>query len=128
MMLLDTCVLFWLEHDPQAISTAVARSLKADDIAVFASAISVFELGLKVRDGQLRLPLPVAEWVGELCRRRQITVLPVNEAVAGLSTELPPIHRDPCDRFLIATAQLRRLRLATPDQTIRRYPNLQTIW
>jgi PIN domain nuclease of toxin-antitoxin system len=128
MMLLDTCVLFWLEQDPSAISAAVARELNRVALPVFASAISAFELGLKVRSGRLKLPLSVADWVREVCGRRNITLLPVDEDVAGLATELPLLHRDPCDRFLIATAQLRQLRLATPDPEISKYPNLQTIW
>lgn len=128
MILLDTCVLFWLEQDPAAISAPVTRALRSAHTSLFASAISAFELGLKVRDGRLRLPLPVADWVSEVCRRRGIALLPIQETTAGLSTELPPIHRDPCDRFLIATAQLYHLQIATPDPTIRKYPNLQTLW
>jgi PIN domain nuclease of toxin-antitoxin system len=55
-------------------------------------------------------------------------VLPINDAIVGASTELPALHRDPCDRFLIATAQLNDLTLATPDSRIRQYPHLRTLW
>ncbi|HOW65225.1 MAG TPA: type II toxin-antitoxin system VapC family toxin [Candidatus Paceibacterota bacterium] len=128
MMLLDTCVLFWLEQAPEQISPAVTSQLSRRDVPVFASAISAFELGLKVHQGLIKLPLPSGSWVREVCRRRYISVLPINEEIAGASTELPIIHRDPCDRFLIATAQLNKLILATPDPKIREYPNLKTLW
>lgn len=128
MILLDTCVLFWLEHAPGQISASVAAELSRPDLPVFASAISAFELGLKVRQGLIKLPLTIGPWIREVCRRRNITVLPVNEEIAGASTELPAIHRDPCDRFLIATAQLNNLILVTPDPKIREYPNLKTLW
>ena len=128
MMLLNTCVLFWLEAAAGEISAPVTAELSRRDRPIFASAISAFELGLKVRQGLIRLPLACGPWLREVCRRRQITVLPINEDIAGASTELPAIHRDPCDRFLIATAQLNHLTLATPDATIRQYPNLNTLW
>lgn len=128
MILLDTCVLFWLEQSPEAIGAAVAGQLANPELPVFASAISAFELGLKVRRKQLELPLPAGPWVGEVCRRRGILLLSLDTELAGASTELPAIHRDPCDRFLIATAQARNLTLATPDENIRRYPSLKTLW
>ncbi len=128
MILLDTCVLFWLEQAPGDISAPVTAQLSRPDLSIYASAISAFELGLKVRQGFIKLPRPCGAWVREICDRRQITLLPINEEIAGLSTELPAIHRDPCDRFLIATAQIHKLTLATPDRTIHQYPNLKTLW
>jgi len=55
-------------------------------------------------------------------------MLPIDAATTCRSTELPPIHRDPCDRFLIATAQLAELLLITPDEMIRQYPALNVLW
>jgi PIN domain nuclease of toxin-antitoxin system len=128
MILLDTCVLYWLECDPGKISAAAAATLRAPESVLHASAISAFELGLKVRDDALNLPLPVGDWVAEVCRRRGISLLPIHAAIAGQSTALPPIHRDPCDRFIIATAQVCGLALVTPDVFIRQYPNLRVVW
>jgi PIN domain nuclease of toxin-antitoxin system len=128
MILLDTCVLFWLEQAPGQISPAVTSQLSRPDVPVYASAISAFELGLKVRQGLIKLPLSSGSWVREVCHRRYVTVLPINEEIASASTELPAIHRDPCDRFLIATAQVNHLALATPDPRIREYPNLTVLW
>jgi PIN domain nuclease of toxin-antitoxin system len=74
------------------------------------------------------LPLPPGEWVSEVCSRRGIRLLPLDVIAAGRATELPLLHRDPCDRFLIATAQLAGLTLATPDEKIRQYPDLPVLW
>lgn len=128
MILLDTCVLYWLEADPGKISKAAVDALRHPDAVVHASAISAFEIGLKIRDQQIKLPLSAGDWVQEVCRRRGIRLLPIDAAIAGRSTELPPIHRDPCDRFLIATAQSGHLLLVSPDKSLSRYPNLQVIW
>jgi hypothetical protein len=35
---------------------------------------------------------------------------------------LPPLHRDPFDRLLLAQAERGRLLLITADQTVARYP------
>lgn len=128
MILLDTCVLFWLECDSGRISPNASEALRRQDAVVHASAISAFELGLKVRDNQIQMPLPAGEWIREVCKRRGIRLLPVDAEIAGLSTELAPIHRDPCDRFLIATAQRAGLSLVTPDSFISQYPNLHVVW
>jgi len=128
MTLLDTCVLFWLEQSPEEIPSSVSAELSSPTATIFASAISAFELGLKVRRKRIQLPLRPGAWVHEVCRRRAITLLPIDAELAGASTELPDIHRDPCDRFLIATAQAHNLTLATPDLCIRQYPNLKTLW
>jgi PIN domain nuclease of toxin-antitoxin system len=128
MILLDTCVLFWLECEPGRISPAVSHAFRGSSALLHASAVSAFELGLKVRDGQLRLPLPTGEWVREVCSRRGIRLLPLDAIAAGRATELPLLHRDPCDRFLIATAQLAALTLVTPDEKIRQYPDLMVLW
>jgi len=128
MILVDTCVLFWLEWDPSRMSSTAAEALGSPNSTVHASAISTFELGLKVRNQQLELPLPVGKWVREVCIRRGIRLLPVDTEIAGLSTELPSIHRDPCDRFLIATALSAGFIFVTPDSNIHRYPNLKVVW
>jgi PIN domain nuclease of toxin-antitoxin system len=128
MILLDTCVLFWLELGPERISPKAREAMLAQGAQLFASAVSAFELGLKVRAGEITLPMPTGKWVREVCERRGIRVLPLDEEAAGFSATLPMLHRDPCDRFLIATAQLAGLALVTPDDKIRLYPNLKVIW
>ena len=128
MILLDTCTLFWLECEPSKLSEPATRAIRSLESLVHASAISAFELGLKVRAGQIQFPLSAGEWVREVCVRRNIRLLPLDAAAAGLSTELPTIHRDPCDRFLIATAQLNQLRLVTPDAIIQQYRKISVIW
>jgi PIN domain nuclease of toxin-antitoxin system len=128
MILLDTCVLFWLELGPERISPKAREAMQVPTAQLFASAISAFELGLKVRSAEIELPMPAGKWLREACERRGIRVLPLDEEAVGVSTSLPKLHRDPCDRFLIATAQLAGLAMVTPDDKICQYPNLKVIW
>jgi PIN domain nuclease of toxin-antitoxin system len=128
MILLDTCVLFWIECDQARLSPAALSAFRQPSTPLYASAISAFELGLKVRDHDIDLPRSAGDWVREICSRRGIRLLPLDAAAAGRSTELPPIHRDPCDRFLVATALNFGLQIATPDILIPKYPGVQTLW
>ena len=128
MILLDTCVLFWLEDNPAAIS-ALARHALADPTTVcFASSISALELGLKVAAGRLKLPLPPAEWLRQVCERRGIIELPVHFGPAGESALLPSLHKDPFDRLIIATALSQNLTIVTSDKMIPQYPGVKTLW
>lgn len=49
------------------------------------------------------------------------------EVLAEAYSLPPPIHRDPADRVLIATARLERLTLVTTDGRIRAYPHVAAI-
>jgi len=53
MILLDTCVLFWLKCNLARIPTVVKDVFQDTDSILHASAISAFELGLKIRNKQL---------------------------------------------------------------------------
>lgn len=128
MILLDTCVLFWLEHEPDRISAAAAEVIRRPATACFASSISALELGLKVARGKLELPLPPGDWLREVCQRRNIREIQVNLSIAGESALLPRVHDDPFDRILIATAIQHSLLLVTPDGHMSRYPGLTFLW
>ena len=127
-LLLDTCVLLWLADDPACLPPGVRKELADKDTRVHVSAMSALELGIKQRRGKLELPLPIGDWFAAMCRRSELDVVVVDAAIAAASAELPEIHRDPFDRVLIATAQRLRLVLVTPDETIRRYPDLDSLW
>jgi PIN domain nuclease of toxin-antitoxin system len=128
MILLDTCVLLWLAADHSAISTRAAELLNRTPAGLFVSAISAFEVGQKAAGRKLFLPRPVDEWFAAMVERQGLHEIPVNGLIAARATLLPAIHRDPFDRLLIATAQAHRLKLLTPDPTIAKYPNLETVW
>jgi PIN domain nuclease of toxin-antitoxin system len=128
MMLLDTCVLLWLASSQQDISRPVQEALSGSAGGLFVSAISAFEVGQKAAARRVKLPGPVDEWFSAMLEHHHLEELPVSGRVAARATLLPPIHRDPFDRLLIATAQEHGLTLLTPDPTIRRYPNVKTLW
>ena len=128
MLLLDTCTLLWLAGDPSELSVPARRSIERNTGFLFVSSISALEIGIKARKGRLRLPQPIPEWFPRALALHGLSELPVTGEIAGRSTTLPALHRDPADRILIATAEIHGLRILTPDSLIGQYTEAQTLW
>lgn len=128
MLLLDTCALLWLNDDADRLSGAARDAITANAGKLFISAISAFEIGIKCRKGSLSLPKAPDAWFDAALTARGIEVLDISWRVALLSTQLPPLHSDPCDRIIVATAQVHGLKVVTPDPLIKAYPTVNTIW
>ena len=119
-MILDTCALLWLSTGNRQLSPAVYARIKKAPV-VYLSAISGFEIGMKAANGKLQLPVQPVIWLQEILQHHGIEVLPLTLSVCLHSTELPPIHRDPCDRLIIATALEKNLPVVTADAVFAEY-------
>jgi PIN domain nuclease of toxin-antitoxin system len=127
--LLDTCAILFISEKTSDLSPA---TLKLIDTApageVFLSAISVAELACLQERGRITLKHHWRVWWEEMLRRTGWSCLPITGEVMAEAYSLPPpIHRDPADRVLIATARLERLALVTTDGKIRSYPHVTTL-
>lgn len=119
-MILDTCALLWLAEGGGSLSRE-ALSRIDDATELYVCAITGFEIGLKCRTGKLVLPARPAEWFETVLAHHGVEVLPLDLATCVLATELPTIHADPCDRFIIAAARLRNLPVVTHDRRFKDY-------
>jgi len=119
-MLLDTCALLWLAHDQSNISHETLRRIESTP-TVCISAISGFEIAIKCRAGKLRLPVPPRRWIDEMIGHHQLDVIDLDLEISINAVDLPPIHKDPCDRFIIATALTRNLPVVTADRRFADY-------
>jgi PIN domain nuclease of toxin-antitoxin system len=126
--LLDTCVLLWLAAAPSRLSAKAREHLTRRPGQLFVSAISAFEIGVKARRSKLTLPKAPHDWYMETLEFHGLYEIPVEGAIALLSTALPRLHADPCDRILVATAQIHDLEILTPDALIRAYPDVAVVW
>jgi PIN domain nuclease of toxin-antitoxin system len=120
MMLLDTCAVLWLAHDQSKLSTDTLRKIESSPV-IYLSAISGFEIGLKYRAGKLTLPMPPADWLKGVVEHHNLSILDLDLEICVKATELPPIHRDPCDRFIIATALAKGIPVVTGDKRFAEY-------
>ncbi len=116
-ILLDTHVLIWaLENNP-TLSEEAANCIVDGRNMVFASAASVWEIGIKMALGKLEAPDNLLEEI----RMHRFTPLPMTLEHAQLAGKLPDIHKDPFDRMLVAQAMIEKLTLATRDKLIVEY-------
>lgn len=128
MVVLDTHALVWWTLDPEPLS-ARARELCAavGTSGLRVSAISVWEIGIKVKRGQLELGLSLADYVRRLESIKGLEIVAVDTAHWLANLALAWDHRDPADRTIVATAQMHDLPLLSKDAAIQAfYP--KTVW
>jgi PIN domain nuclease of toxin-antitoxin system len=114
-LLLDTHVLIWWDEGRRL--AAEARRAIADADSVYVSAASAWEVAIKIGLGRLRPIRTVEQAVDE----SGFLELPVTFRHAERVGKLPPHHRDPFDRLLIAQADVEDLTLVTRDAVFARY-------
>jgi len=126
-LLLDTCTFLWMAGGGAKLSSRAAAAIADPANDVYLSAASVWEMVTKHARGRLPLPSPPAQFVPLQRERRGIRALAIDEEAVLQGTRLPPLHRDPFDRMLIAQAIAHGLAIVTPDPLVTQYP-VRVIW
>jgi PIN domain nuclease of toxin-antitoxin system len=119
-MILDTCALLWLAMGSRKLSRAALKAIN-ESPTLYVSAISGFEISIKSARGKLTLPFPPNEWFKKMVDHYGLSIAPLDLDVCIQSAQLPPVHDDPCDRFIIATAKLNNLPIVTADERFEAY-------
>jgi PIN domain nuclease of toxin-antitoxin system len=119
-MLLDTCALIWLAMGGGSLSESAKQAIQ-EATAVYVSSISAFEIAYASAKGKLELPSDAERWYFDVLEYHNLTEILLSGKIAIASTKLPMLHKDPCDRFIIATAQLENLPIVTADRMFRNY-------
>lgn len=131
MIVLDTHVWLWWLHDPARLSPPAGKLIKQEQEsgALLVSAISVWEVAVKVQLGKLAIPMDINRWY-ELAKSYPATVIePLSPVDAIASTQLPGnFHKDPADRIIISLARRLGVPLLTCDSKILAYEHVTTIW
>ncbi len=115
-ILLDSHVALWWLDDGAAMGPRCRELIEHADEA-FISAVTPWELGIKRVLGKLTMPDGL---VDEL-ESKGFVSLSIMAAHAELAPALPPHHRDPFDRMLVAQAKLEALVLVTADKALVSY-------
>jgi len=119
--LIDTHCWLWLQASPERLSPEVLSLLENPGNDLFLSAASSWEIAIKCALGKLPLPEPPARYVPRRMTASGSRGLAVEHAHTLRVAELPPHHRDPFDRLLVAQAQIEKLVLVTVDRQFERY-------
>lgn len=120
-LLLDTHLLLWAAATPEQLSREARELIEdAENILVF-SAASIWEITIKRSLGRADFRVDPG-----LLRRGLVEhgyeELPITSTHAMAVAHLPPVHRDPFDRMLIAQAETEGFLLLTADDDIAEYP------
>jgi PIN domain nuclease of toxin-antitoxin system len=119
-LLLDTHTFVWWDNDE--LPAAVRDRIRSAD-AVWVSAVSAWEIAIKSALGKMTARAALADALDDY----GFEALPITVAHADAVRTLPPHHRDPFDRLLVAQARLEGLVLVSRDPAFRAYRVTQ-VW
>jgi PIN domain nuclease of toxin-antitoxin system len=127
-LLLDTCALLWMSSNPTELSRKARAAMADPESALFVSAISAWEIGVKQRRGRLELPDDAARWFPAIIEEFGIEEIAMDGAIALRAAGLEWDHRDPADRIVVATAMVRGMAVITADTMIAGFPQVVVEW
>lgn len=121
ILLLDTHLLLWAAGAPERLPPAAREMLADPRNSLWFSAASIWEVLIKAGLGRGDFRVDA-----HLLRRGLLDhgyeELPVTSAHVLATAHLPPIHKDPFDRVLVAQAETEGVLLLTSDSVVARYP------
>jgi PIN domain nuclease of toxin-antitoxin system len=123
-LLLDTHVIVWFAAGYNRLSKRAIEAALDPDRQLAISAVTAWDYADLEQRGRFAGSGPLALILEQL----DIEVLDFPAALWPLAATLPPIHRDPVDRMLIAHALALEMPLVTADANIARYPGLEVLW
>jgi PIN domain nuclease of toxin-antitoxin system len=132
MIVLDTHALVWWVADPAQIPAKSRRLIEraaGQTGSLLVSCISVWEIAMLVARRRLELTVSVETWLGALQGLPFLTFVPIDNSIAVRAVMLPSFpHKDPADRFIVATVLETGATLVTADRRLRAYRPLATAW
>ena len=119
-ILVDSCAIIWLATGDRKLSKLAREAMRDAELLCFSS-ISIWEIARLVKAGDLELPVSPARLADLLVEQYEMKELPVNNSISLRASALPEIHKDPADRFIIATALLNDFTVVTGDHRFAEY-------
>ncbi len=123
-ILLDTHIWLWAYLEPRRLGPRLLREFRNHANQLWLSPISTWEALTLHNNGRIQLPVDVDQWL------RNATLVtreaPLTHEIALAASRLP-LHQDPADRLLAATAQVLDLVLATADQRLLGLAEIRTL-
>ena len=120
-ILLDTHVFLWIVSGDPRLKPKHWTYFEDADNELFLSLASCWEIVIKSNLNRLHLPIPVTDYVLKQLDINQIALLGIRPAHLKELEALPPLHRDPFDRMIVAQARSESMSLLSTDQAMRGY-------
>ena len=125
--LLDTSVFLWSLGAEHKLNSKAKDLLASSATELHLSAASSWEISIKYALGTLALPKRPSQFVPTAMGLLAVRALEITHFHSLMAGELPPHHRDPFDRILIAQARLENMVLLTANRTFVKY-DVETIF
>lgn len=125
-LLADTHLLIWTAISSGKLSASAKGLLEDPGNEVFFSTVSIWETAIKQGRGYPDFAMDAAALRNGLLRSGFPELPIISEQVIGVAN-LPPIHRDPFDRLLVAQAQREGLLLITADVKLASYSGVRRV-
>ena len=123
-LLLDTHALLWYLTTPEKLPAAAHRAIQAAENDVYASLASAWEIALKVSIGKLDFDTRGLE---QALPAVGLETLGISLQHTARVAKLPPHHRDPFDRMLVAQALCASMTLVSRDRVLAKY-GVNLLW
>jgi len=120
-ILLDTDVWLWMISAGDRLTDEARDLFQDEETDLFLSAAAVWEIGIKHAAGKLKFSGQPAVQIPPYIKRSGVQPLAISVGHALRASSLPPHHRDPFDRMMVAQALEEDLTLATVDQQLAAY-------
>jgi PIN domain nuclease of toxin-antitoxin system len=122
-VLLDTHVLLWALAEPRRLDAETRATIESGDTEMLFSAASIWEIAIKSSLGRAGFAFDPEE-IARAALETGFIELAVRWNAAALVGQLPPLHRDPFDRVLVAQAIVEPATLYTADPQLLPYSEL----
>ena len=120
-LLIDTHLLLWAGFFPGRLSPRARAAVGNTDNTLIFSVASIWEIAIKYGRGRKDFVIDPRLFRDDLLRNGYQELAVLSAHATGV-LDLPPIHKDPFDRLLIAQALVEGITLLTADAAIARYP------
>ena len=120
-LLIDTHLLLWAAGNPERLSADARAQIDNEENQLFFSATSFWEIAIKIGLGRADFRVD-ARLLRQCLLDNDYAELAVTSAHAVTLDTLPPIHKDPFDRILVAQAIVENMTLLTADSVVAQYP------
>ncbi len=126
-LLIDTHTFLWFVWDDSRLSAAAKGMIEDMANELLLSAASIWEMAIKVGTGKLSLGAELDIFLNDHMVKNGIQLLGISIPHVAAVSKLPPVHRDPFDRLIVAQSVVEGVPLVSADPLLESY-GIQRLW
>jgi len=126
-LLLDTHIWLWMLREPHKLTSFVHQAVLDPGNQLFLSPISIWEVTVLLDKHKIQMQEDFGLWFTRTAEGLDLREAVLNWKIAHELRFILPEHRDPADRFLVATAIAHDLVLVTADRKLMGVPALKVL-